>query len=496
MVSCTQSSLDVEHVGARYKAKNKGLCLNVKSRVEPKPFDLNIEKILEDWEVYHAIREVIANAIDEQLLTKTQEIEITKNKDGNWRIRDYGRGLKYDHLTQKENTEKLTNPNVIGKFGIGLKDALATFDRHNISVLIESKYGDITLGKLKKHGFEDISTLHAYISLPSDPNFIGTEFTFKGVTLSDIKKAKDLFLKFSGESTIEKTKFGDVLEKRDTTARIYVNGVRVAEEDNFLFSYNITALNEAIRKALNRERSNVGRSAYSERVRSILVSSNSKDIARSLAGDLKNYESGEIHDELKWLDVQEHAVKILNSMEKVVFLTPEELSNETMMVNEAKMAGYEIISIPSNLKNRIHGQLDDTGNPIRDLGQFSFEYTESFEFKFVELADLKAQEKKVFDRTEAILNLIGGKPKRVKEIKISETMRKQLGSFVEAEGLWDRGKGRIIIKRCTLASIERYAGTLLHEVAHALSGADDVSREFESALTQMVGMISSKTIEK
>jgi len=247
---------------------------------------------------------------------------------------------------------------------------------------------------------------------------------------------------------------------------------------------------------LNRERSNVGRSAYSERVRSILVSSNSKDIARSLAGDLKNYESGEIHDELKWLDVQEHAVKILNSMEKVVFLTPEELSNETMMVNEAKMAGYEIIPIPSNLKNRIQGQLDDTGNPILDLGQFSFEYTESFEFKFVEPADLKAQEKKVFDKTEAILNLIGGKPKRVKEIKISETMRKQLGSFVEAEGLWEGGKGRIIIKRSTLPSIERYAGTLLHEVAHALSGADDVSREFESALTQMVGMISSKTIEK
>ena len=192
--------------------------MSVKSGIEPKPFDLNIEKILEDWEVYHALREVIANAIDEQLLTKTQEIEITKDKDGNWRIRDYGRGLKYEHLTQKENMEKLTNPNVIGKFGIGLKDALATFDRRNISVLIESKYGDITLGKLKKHAFEDISTLHAYISLPSDPNFIGTEFTFKGVTLSDIKKAKDLFLKFSGESKIEKTKYGDVLEKRDTTA--------------------------------------------------------------------------------------------------------------------------------------------------------------------------------------------------------------------------------------------------------------------------------------
>jgi hypothetical protein len=463
--------------------------------IEPKPFDLNIEKILEDWEIYHALREVIANAIDEQELTKTREIEIYKDKQSRWRVRDYGRGLKYEHLTQKENAEKLKNPNIIGKFGIGLKDALATFDRHNVDVLITSKYGDITLGKLNKHGFEDISTLHAYISPPSNPNFIGTEFTFIGVSDSDIEKAKDLFLKFSGETIIEKTKYGYVLEKKTSVARVYINGVKVAEEENFLFSYNITALNESIRKALNRERSNVGRSAYSERVRSILISSSTKEIARNLADDLKNYESGEIHDELKWLDVQEHAVKLLNSSERVVFLTPEELANEAMMVSEAKMAGYEIISIPSNLKKRIQGQLDETGKPIRDLRQFSFEYSESFEFKFVGLKDLTDKEKMVFEKTEAILDLIGGKPKMVKEIKISETMRKQLGSFIEAEGLWEERTGRIIIKRNTLSSIERYAGTLLHEIAHAISGADDVSRAFESELTHMTGVVSSKALQ-
>lgn len=37
-----------------------------------KKFDLNIERILEDWELYHAIREIIANALDEQMLTQTK----------------------------------------------------------------------------------------------------------------------------------------------------------------------------------------------------------------------------------------------------------------------------------------------------------------------------------------------------------------------------------------------------------------------------------------
>ena len=100
-----------------------------------KQFDLNIEKILENWEAFHAIREIIANALDEQLITNTRDVEILK-ENSSWVIRDFGRGLKYTNLTQNENQEKLQNPKVIGKFGIGLKDALATFDRKGIKVLI------------------------------------------------------------------------------------------------------------------------------------------------------------------------------------------------------------------------------------------------------------------------------------------------------------------------------------------------------------------------
>ncbi len=109
-----------------------------------KEFDLNIEKILENWEVYHAVREIIANALDEQILTNTKDISICKTNDGCWHILDYGRGLNYHHLTQNENEEKLNSSNLIGRFGVGLKDALATLYRHGIKIKIISKYGCIT----------------------------------------------------------------------------------------------------------------------------------------------------------------------------------------------------------------------------------------------------------------------------------------------------------------------------------------------------------------
>jgi len=43
-------------------------------------------------------------------------------------------------------------------------------------------------------------------------------------------------------------------------------------------------------------------------------------------------------------------------------------------------------------------------------------------------------------------------------------------SFIEPEGLWDPSNQFIIIKRKVLKNGERYAGVLLHEIAHAISG--------------------------
>ena len=133
-----------------------------------------------------------------------------------------------------------------------MKDALATFDRKRARVLIRSKFNDIATAKYKKHGF-DILTLHAFVAKPSDPTLVGTEFIISSVTDKDVAKAKNLFLKFSGEEVVEHNQYGDVLQKKEAKARIYANGVKIAEEENFLFSYNIAPLTKKIKAALNRE---------------------------------------------------------------------------------------------------------------------------------------------------------------------------------------------------------------------------------------------------
>jgi len=457
--------------------------------LENRKFDLNIEEILEDWEIYHGIREIIANAIDEQVLTNTKEIEIKKIGNQVWSIRDFGRGLKYEHLTQKEDDEKLNNPLVIGKFGIGLKDALATFNRRNVNVKVKTVHGDIKLIKSTKYGFEDITTLHAEILPPSDINFIGTDFILSNVKDSDIEKARNLFLKFSDEKIIESTQYGDIINKKGSKSNIYVKGVKVAEEEDFLFSYNITDLTNTMYKALNRERSNVGRSAYSPRVKNILLSSENVTIAQKVIDDLKEYSTGLMHDELKWIDIQIHAVKILNSQEKIVFLTSLELMTYGHVLDQIGDMGYKVITIPENLRKKIRGLKDITGNILRDLDQFQSEYTESFEFKFIDICDLETDEKEIFNLQKVIFEIIGGRPKNIKEILISETMKKDFLSSIDVNGVWDGEK--IIIKRDQLQFVESFAGTLLHEVVHAKSGSQDSTREFELALTSLIGHLTA-----
>ncbi len=299
-----------------------------------------------------------------------------------------------------------------------------------------------------------------------------------------------------GEKTIETPPYGEVLGKSGKIGRIYINGVRVAEEENYLFSYNITSLTKKIKKALNRERSNVGRSTYSDRVIQILKTCESFEVANNLVNDLKNFSLGTMHDEVKRLDVQNHAVKILNSQEDVVFLTPEEATEKPMMVDEAKRAIYNIIFIPETLRNKIRGEKGISGNVIRDLDEFAVEYSDSFEYDFVDIDQLDSGEKSIFLSKKQIFDLIGGKPTSFHEIKISETMKKDLTTFQDADGVYERSTKSIIIKRSQLRNLEDFCSTLLHETCHAISDKEDVTRGFELELTRLLGCITVKALLK
>ena len=465
------------------------------AEVMPRQFDLNIEAVLDDWEVRHAIREVISNAIDEQELTGTAEIKITGG-DGHYEIRDYGRGIRYAHLTQNENEEKTARPSgVIGKFGVGLKDALATFDRHHIGVAIKSRHGDIATARLPKHGFEDISTLHACVAPPSDPSLEGTLVALDGCSAADMDRAKSMFLRFSGEAVLDRTKYGEILERPADGGRprVYINGVVVAEEPNFLFSYNITSVTGAMDRALNRERTNVGRSAYKDRVIYILRASTDKDVGKRLVEALDGYGSGTQPDELAWDAVATHVCKMRNDTERTVFVTHGQLEHDAEAVDQARRDGASVTVVSDAVRSKISGIGDVAGNRMRVLGAYKQEYSESFEFKFVEPSDLTDAERAVYDTTPCLLAMAGLDLGRM-PVRISETMR--MLATDSTAGVWDASEGWAVVKRDVLSSAEGYAGTILNVATRASCGAPSVTRKFEMALTSLLGRVAVAAMGK
>jgi hypothetical protein len=464
--------------------------------VDKRYFDLNIQRVLEHWTVSEALREIVANALDEQALTNTAEPQIFKDAEGGWHVRDFGRGLRYEHFTQNEDPEKLAKPNlVIGKFGVGLKDAMATFDRHDIGVVIRSSHSDITIQSVAKHGFEDVLTLHAVVDPPADRGTTGTEFILSGLTQQDVDRGKEFFLKYSSDVELEHTRYGSVLRREGKSARIYVNGLRVAEEPNFLFSYNITSLTKTLRAALNRERSNVGRQAYSDRVKAILLACSSPDVADGLAADLASFASGKNHDETTWLDVSLHACKVLNAHEKVVFVTAAQVFTSAGLVTRARGDGYRVIVVPETVAWKLPQLEDVEGNPLRDLNEYREEWNRSFQYDFLALEALTDSEQKVFALATPLLKLVRDEARRVHEVLVSQTMRIDAHDDNEAVGVWDEEASRIIIKRDQLERPEWFLATLLHEVAHAFSGAPDVDEEFERALTRLLGCTGTAAVQ-
>jgi len=454
-------------------------------------FDLNIEEVLENWEVEHAIREIISNALDEQLISQTAEISISKDDQGDWHIRDYGRGLQIEHFTLNENKEKLDAPaGIIGKFGVGLKDALATFSRRGIEILICSRFGTYRLKQEHKHGFEDIVTLHVEYD-DSSVDIQGTEFVMR-VSDADMAKAKSLFLKFSQEEPLETNDYGQILRRSGNAARVYILGVFASEEPNFLFSYNITSLTDSMKKKLNRERLNVGRATYADRIKAILKNAKSKTVEALLIEQVEKRATGEQSDEMSWIEISQMALNLMHQQRRVAYFTEDELQSRPNILDSVKSDGYRVVVITDQQKAKLETQVQTGGPQVRTLETYVQEFNSSFEYSFVEISTLSQQERQIYGFTPKILALVGLAVSRVPTIRISETMRITTDN---TQGVWDSSIPAIVIKRSKLSTLAGYAATLLHEVGHATTGAVDATREFESVLTDYLGKTSLAAIK-
>lgn len=165
-----------------------------------------------------------------------------------------------------------------------------------------------------------------------------------------------------------------------------------------------------------------------------------------------------------------------------------------MLVTYAQNEGKRVVTVPNSIAGRLGKTRDVEGNAITDLNQYREEWNNSFQFKFIDVADLTPKEGRIFSYKDQLLEIVGKRVNRVKDIKISETMKINRFNDDEVLGVWDPEEKIIVIRRDQLAKLESFAGTLLHELVHATTDTDDISLEFENALTDLLGKVAKQMI--
>lgn len=177
------------------------------------------------------------------------------------------------------------------------------------------------------------------------------------------------------------------------------------------------------------------------------------------------------------------------------FVTTNDLQDNPSLIDKMRRSGYNPVVVPDNIISKMdnYNTGAQNGETLTTARQYLKEEQERFVPIPVDISTLTMQEKEVYNKTDAILELIGGIPKNVRKIIIVEKIYES-ELLKETLGLWVPMENKVLIKRSQLKSIKQYSGTLLHECAHAVSGAGDVNRDFELKLTEIIGIISSKLV--
>jgi hypothetical protein len=189
-----------------------------------------------------------------------------------------------------------------------------------------------------------------------------------------------------------------------------------------------------------------------------------------------------------------HACRVLQTNEKVVFVTAWQLAENTAQVRYAKDDGYRVVVVPEDIARSLGSLTDLDGKPIVDLNRYRDEWNDSFSFTFLEPRTMTAAEQAVFARTGQIAALAHVDLARSRvSVLISETMRlNDAGDPVL--GVWESAERRIVIRRDQLSGIASYAGTLLHEIGHMTTGASDGTLEFEQVLSELLGRVAATVL--
>lgn len=206
-------------------------------------FELSLAKnYVADWGVYDALRELIQNAIDQEVTIPDNEKSIMY-KDETLYISNKSSVLERQSLLLGQ-TSKQDDNKTIGQFGEGYKIAFLVLTRLEKPVTVYN-YGaketwTVKFSKLKKYNYEKVLVVtvddaHPWTKVPDN----NLTVKIKNITPDEYKGliARTLFLQDNVDS--EETPYGDILFSNKHKGQFFINGLYVTTNNEFSNGYDI-----------------------------------------------------------------------------------------------------------------------------------------------------------------------------------------------------------------------------------------------------------------
>ncbi|MDM8527753.1 ATP-binding protein [Anaerolineales bacterium HSG24] len=441
-----------------------------------------LESMPEDWQICHALRELIANALDEQVLSGTRSIKLYKDKTGNWHIRDFGRGLQAEHLSQTTSAEKqLRLADTMGRRGQNLKIALLTLQRHKVETFIYSPFGVYRFNHGRTMSENNpTNRLHLIHDDRSQP-LKGTDVVLQGITQADLVTARQFFRKYATETLVEQTRYGEILARSQAGGRVYLNHVLVCTEPNYLFSYNIISLSKSMQRKLNQIDFVVEPSIYRPRIQTMLTSAKTQAVQNVLIKQAKLSTPDDQRDELQWPKVQAKANRLLAAQTG--------LTQIEQTVHE-KTSGYQVELFNPSFPTA--SRSESSAPKAGTLDSFAQQRQDQPRYQFVEPDDLTETERAVYNQHGQILTLLQINQADSPPVRVSEAWSVKINP---ALGLWDNTHQSLIISRAALDDLPHFASALLHALSQQQTGAKPSPRKIETALLSYLGQLVEALVE-
>ena len=421
------------------------------------------------WDMGKAVRELIQNYLDSK-----QEFNCDgylKWENGQATIKDYGPGLELRHfamgISEKSSTAK-------GKYGEGLKLSLLTMARKGVPVELWTK-GNVIKPTIEYNEAYQTDLLAFEIEPLKYNTHKGTTIKFE-CTEDEFERGKSYFIDFFKRSE-PAFEWVDQDLVSLPGGYVFVNGTRVGELENSLFSYHLDE--ERVGDIGNRDREVIDMNKVSDIVSTMYAESVSSRVLELVFKGLKQ-------GALFWeeANVNLYSWHILNDRERIWKMAGRAVfgqkavfpcSNSDANSNAAYL-GYELVYglswswqhllsslgiVPyadAVLKNSKPSRTVVAQKDLDDLEKENLAYARRIVKKYY------AQDHSLRIQIVENLEMVSG------------------GTSQRVMGAYDFNKKRISIDRSALSTRSKALFVLLHEAVHQISGYADCTAEFENAL--------------